>query len=87
MAVEDPDADVEVEPVKAAFFALLLAKLAPWLIRLAAYVSIGAAVGAYGWWAWRRAKRLEAAGVEPPPAPPTPPPGPVPHTSRLQGRR
>ena len=87
MAVEDRDADVEVEPVRAAFFAWLLAKLAPWVIRLAAYLSICGAVGAYGWWAWRRAKQMEAAGVEPPAAPPAPPPGPVPHTSLLRGRR
>ena len=87
MPVEDHDADVEVEPVKAAFFAWLFVKLAPWLVRLGAYLSIAAAVGAYGWWAWRRAKQLEAAGVEPPPAPPAPPPGPMPHTSLLRGRR
>ena len=87
MADEDHEADADVEPVKAAFSALLLVKLTPWLIRLGAYLSIGAVVGVYGWWVWRRAKQLEAAGVEPPPAPPPPPPGPVPHTSLLRRGR
>lgn len=86
MSVEDGH-ELEVEPVKAGVAALLLAKAAPWLVRIGSYLSIGAVLGAYGWVAWRRAKRWEAAGVEPPPAPPAPPPGPVPHTSLLRRRR
>jgi hypothetical protein len=68
----------EAEPVKGALTALLVAKLAPPLIRIASYLTMAGVAGGYGWWVWRRAKKLEAAGAEPPPAPVPPPPGPVP---------
>ncbi len=68
----------EALPVKGALTAWLAAKLAPWLIRIGSYLAFAGAVGGYGWWAWRRAKKLEAAGVQPPPAPVPPPPGPLP---------
>jgi len=71
----------EVEPVKGAIAALLVAKLAPWLIRIGSYLTLAGLAGGYGWWVWRRAKKLDAAGVEPPPAPPPPLPGPLPHAS------
>lgn len=61
--------------------AWLVAKVMPLLLRLATFLSVGAAAGAYGWWVWRQARRLEEAGVEPPPPPPVPAPGPIPPAS------
>lgn len=78
--------DDEVEPAKGALTAMLVAKLAPWLIRIGSYLAIAGAAGGYGWWVWRRARKLDAAGVEPGPAPDPPPPGPVPHASLRRGR-
>jgi hypothetical protein len=71
-------ADDEAEPIEGVLVAGLLATLTPWLIRIASYLTLAGLAGAYGWWVWRRARKLEAAGVTPPPAPPLPPPGPVP---------
>jgi len=68
----------EVEPVKGALAALLVAKLAPWLIRIGSYLTMAGVAGGYGWWVWRRAKKLEAAGVEPEAAPAPPLPGALP---------
>ena len=68
----------EAEPAKRALTALLVARLAPWLIRIGSYLAMASLAGGYGWWVWRRAKKLEAAGVQPGPAPVPPPPGPVP---------
>ena len=71
----------DVEPVKGALTTLLLAKIAPWLIRIGSYLTLAGLAGGYGWWVWRRAKKLEAAGVEPDPAPVAPLPGPLPRAS------
>ena len=79
-AMEDHEAD-DVEPVKGALAAMLVAKLAPWLIRIGSYLTLAGVAGGYSWWVWRRAKKLEAAGVEPPPAPLPPLPGPLPPAS------
>ena len=75
------EGEEEAEPVKGAIAVLLIAKLAPWLIRIGSYLTLAALAGGYGWWVWRRARKLEAAGVEPPPAPPAPLPGPLPPAS------
>lgn len=80
MVAVEPAED-EVEPVKGALAALLIAKLGPWLIRIVSYLTLAGLAGGYGWWVWRRAKKLDAAGVEPPPAPPPPLPGALPHAS------
>ncbi len=77
----DPHEEEEVEPVKGALTALVLAKLAPWLIRIASYLTLAGVVGGYGWWVWRRAKKLEADGASPPPPPVAPLPGPLPPAS------
>ncbi len=78
--MDDHEAD-DVEPVKSALATLLVAKLAPWLIRIGSYLTLAGLAGGYGWFAWHRAKKLEAAGVEPPSAPFPPLPGPLPPAS------
>ena len=70
--------DTEVEPAKGVLAAWLTTKITPWLIRIGSFLTLAGVTGAYGWWVWRRAKKLDAAGVQPPPAPIPPPPGPVP---------
>jgi hypothetical protein len=73
--------ETEEEAARGAVYAWILAKTMPLLIRLGTYLLVGTVGGAYGWWAWRRARQLEAAGVIPAPAPDPPAPGGIPPTS------
>ena len=56
-------------------------KLTLLLARIGSLLTLVLALAGYGLWVWRRVKKLDAAGVEPPPAPPAPPPGPLPPAS------
>jgi hypothetical protein len=68
-------------PVAGLMAGAALAASVPRLVKLGTYAVLACLTAGFGWWTWRRAKQMDAAGVIPGPAPVPPPPGPVPPAS------